>query len=225
MLCCLRMVVSRVVLRAPRRSRAAFTLVELMATVAIVGILAVVAYAGYHRFVVSSHQAEANAMLSGIKNRQEAYKAEVGTYLDVSSSIAYGNPSSHGFGSLYPHCAASVSAPGAFSVSWGQAACPSACCNVATEKADWLKLKVESSSPTFYGYTTIAGCPTCVLNSTPASAVGGLKIGAAAPTWPSSVVGPWFVATAVGDADGNGVFSTVMIESFDNEVYVDNDGE
>ncbi len=205
------------------QTRAGFTLVELMATVAIVGVLAVVAYAGYRKFVVSAHQTEANAMLSGIKNRQEAYKAETGAYLNVSTSLAANQATS--FPSLYPHCLGNVTLPSAQSVGWGQLACPATCCNT---NADWQKLKVESNAPTFYGYSTVAGCTAASATATcPVASPSTLtiKFSGNSPTWPTSILGPWFIATAVGDADGNKVFSTVMISSFDNAVYVDNDGE
>jgi Tfp pilus assembly protein PilE len=192
--------------------------------VAIVGVLAVVAYAGYHKFVVSSHQTEANHILSGIKNRQEAYKAETGNYLNVSSALAFGSPAATGFSALYPHCMSSLTAPTDRSVAWPNGPSLSACLVTTGTPApgDWVKLKVESSAPTFYGYTTVAGCPTCTV---PSPSGYGMKIGGSNPTWPTTIVGPWFVATAVGDTDGNGIYSTVMIESFDNTVYVDNDGE
>ena len=202
------------------RGERGFTLVELMTTVVIVGILAVVAYAGYHKFVVSSHQTEANAILSGIKNRQEAYKAETGYYMNVSKNLAANQGT--GFGSLYPHCQVSgVTAPGAFSVSWSSTACSSSCCNAGQ---DWRKLKIETSAPTFYGYTTIAGCapPAPCTDTVPTAAI---TISNHTPNWPTANMSPWFVATAVGDADGNQIYSTVMISSFDNDVYVDNDGE
>jgi type IV pilus assembly protein PilA len=190
----------------------AFTLIELMVTVGIVGVLAVLAYAGYHKFVVASHQTEANNMLAGIKNRQETYRAETGQYMNLSKALASNQGT--GFSSLYPHCQSSIAAPGAFKVSWSPAACTAACCNSGT---DWKKLKVESSAPTYYGFTTVAGS-TGIPSST-------ITIGGHSPNFPAANVIPWFVATAVGDTDGNGVFSTVMISSFDNTVYVDNENE
>jgi prepilin-type N-terminal cleavage/methylation domain-containing protein len=203
--------------RAPSASRArerGFTLIELMTVVLVVGVLAVVAYAGYHKFVVSSHQTEANAILSGIKNRQEAYKAETGQYLNVSKDLAANQGT--GFAALYPHCQGGVAAPGAFNVAWSTTPCPASCCNISAN-ADWLKLKVESNAPTFYGYTTVAGTTGVPTNT--------ITISGHAPNWPSGNLSPWFVATAVGDTDGNGVYSTLMISSFDNSVYVDNDNE
>jgi Tfp pilus assembly major pilin PilA len=186
-----------------------------MMTVAIVGVLAVVAYAGYHKFVVSSHQTEANAVLSGIKNRQEAYRAETGQYMNVSKNLAANQGT--GFTALYPHCMVSgVTAPGAFNVSWSSTACTATCCNAGT---DWRKLKVETNAPTFYGYTTVAGA-----NGSPQGTYS-ITINGSTPNWPTNNLNPWFVATAVGDADGNRIYSTVMISSFDNDVYVDKDGE
>jgi type IV pilus assembly protein PilE len=197
---------------ASRERERGFTLVELMTTVLIVGVLAVLAYAGYHKFVVSSHQTEANAILAGIKNRQEAYKAETGQYLDISKNLVANQAAPD---SLYPHCLVTgVTAPGAFSVSWSSATCPSSCCKTGK---DWLKLKLESSAPTFYGYSTVAGSTGIPVDS--------VVINGHSPNFPTANVSPWFAATAVGDTDGNGVRSTVLISSFDNEVYVDNDGE
>jgi type IV pilus assembly protein PilA len=204
-----------------------FTLIELMITVGIVGVLAVVAYAGYHKFVVSSHQTEANHVLAGIKNRQEAYKAETGVYMNVSPSLA--SNQSQNFASLYPHCMVTgTPPPGAFNVTWPGTAC-GACCN---QGSDWLKLKVQVDAPTFYGYSTVAGGSTLIGASggtSPTTLCNKLTIGGpanTAPNWPANAgSSPWFVATAVGDADGNGIFTTSWISSFDNEVYIDMDGE
>jgi prepilin-type N-terminal cleavage/methylation domain-containing protein len=182
-----------------------FTLVELMITVGIVGVLAVLAYAGYHKFVVSSHLAEAENVLAGLKMRQEGYKAEKGTYLNLSTSLS---ANGQNLGVLYPHCTGSGKVPGAYNMAWG-AACPATCC-----ANDFAKLHVEVDAPTFYGFSSVAdttSIPTVMMN-------GGSM------AWPNPV-GSWFVATAVGDPDGNKVYSTVMISSFDNEVRIDNDGE
>ena len=205
-----------------------FTLIELMITVAIVGVLAVVAYAGYHKFVVSSHQTEANHILAGIKNRQEAYKAETGTYMNISPALA-SNQVTANFGYLYPHCmVAGTPYPGAFNVAWPTATC-GGCCNSGT---DWLKLKMQVDAPTFYGYSTVAGGSAMAGASggtSPANVCSTLTIGGPAnnaPNWPPNAAkSPWFVASAVGDTDGNGIFTTSWISSFDNEVYIDMDGE
>jgi type II secretory pathway pseudopilin PulG len=189
-----------------------------MTVVAIVGVLAVLAYEGYSRWIISSHQTEANQVLSGIKQRQEAYKAETGQYMNLSRTLAFNQ--NHPFESIYPHCVNGLTAPGDFKVAWpaGSTACPTSCCQPGT---DWVKLRVQTDAPTFYGFTTIAGT-----SGTPAGAVSGMTINGGTPNWPASTsLNPWFVATAVADTNSNGVFTTVMISSFDNEVYVDNENE
>jgi prepilin-type N-terminal cleavage/methylation domain-containing protein len=198
-----------------------FTLVELMTVVGIVGILAVLAYTGYRKYVVREHLTEATNVLSGIKMQQERYKAEVGTYLDVSASLAANNASTAA--TAYPHCVTNVT-PGAYSIGWGgdlsAPACPASCCNAGSS---WSKLRVETNAPTFYGYSTIAGAAGSALSSYSGQAPS-VTINGVAPL-PASSLGPWFVATALGDPDGNGVFSTEMISSFDNKVWIDNEGE
>ncbi|HEY2510384.1 MAG TPA: prepilin-type N-terminal cleavage/methylation domain-containing protein [Polyangiaceae bacterium] len=189
----------------PRSASRGFTLVELMVTVAIVGILSVAAYAGYHKFVVSSRLTEAENILAGLKMREQGYLAEKGKYLNLSIGLAANGNNS---GYLYPHCTAGAT-PGAFSVAWG-GACPASCC-----AHDFSTLHIESSAPTFYGFSSVADT----------SSMPTVNINGAAVTWPTNPLNSWFVATAVGDSDGNKVYSTVMISSFDNEVRIDNDGE
>jgi prepilin-type N-terminal cleavage/methylation domain-containing protein len=188
-----------------------FTLVELMIVVSIVGVLSLVAYEGYHKFVTSSHAMEANAMLSGIKNREENYKAETGSYLNVSGVLA-ANQNTGNFGVLFPMCAAGSHLPGREKVEWPNAGdCTAGCC------APWMKLKVNSTAPTYYGFSAVAGNGPTGL---PAFSLGGNS-----NILPTSPTGPWFVATGVADTDGNGVFTTSMISSFDNEVHVDQENE
>jgi prepilin-type N-terminal cleavage/methylation domain-containing protein len=206
--------------RAARVARRAFTLIELMITVAIVGVLAVVAYASYHKFFSASHATEANNMLSGIKARQEAWLAQTGSYMNVSNGIANGGATGLGssnFAVLYPHCVANTLPPGAFNVQWPVGACGTTCCPGG---GDWKKLGVESTSPTFYGYTTIGVGPGS------ATAIPVFDLGHGSAILPAGTsASPWFVATAVGDSDANSIFSTLMISSFDNSIYVAMDGE
>jgi type IV pilus assembly protein PilE len=58
----------------------AFTLLELMITVAIVGILATVAYPTYRDSVMKSRRADAQGALMGFANAMERYFTENNTY-------------------------------------------------------------------------------------------------------------------------------------------------
>ncbi len=57
-----------------------FTLVELMITVAIVGILAAIAFPSYQESVRKGQRAEARAALSNLMLQQERYMTQQGTY-------------------------------------------------------------------------------------------------------------------------------------------------
>jgi prepilin-type N-terminal cleavage/methylation domain-containing protein len=188
-----------------------FTLTDLMVSVAIVGVLSTIAYVGYHKLINSSHLAEAGNVLSDIKARQERYKAETGAYLDVSVGLGVGGASSS-YVSLYPHCTKGVT-PGALKFAWGGACPQSSCCKPG---ADWAKLQVETHGPVYYGYSAVAGGS--------GTAVPSVSVGGASVAWPTPNA-PWFLASAVGDPDGNAIFSTAYLSSFDNQLRVDKESE
>lgn len=57
-----------------------FTLIELMITVAIVGILAAIAYPSYTNYVLRGYRSEGIAMLSDAAARMERFYAQNNTY-------------------------------------------------------------------------------------------------------------------------------------------------
>lgn len=63
-----------------------FTLIEVMITVAIVGILAAIAYPSYQQYVLRSHRSEGMALLSEAAARMERYYAQNSTYATATPS-------------------------------------------------------------------------------------------------------------------------------------------
>ena len=70
--------------RAPRFARRGFTLIELMIPVAIVGILAAIAYPAYQDSVRKGKRAEGRTALIDFLQQQERYLSQTGSYLEVT---------------------------------------------------------------------------------------------------------------------------------------------
>ena len=211
------LVTNRVATR-PRSVRASrgFTLVELGAVVVIVSVLAMLAIVGYRKMITSSHSAEATHMVNAIRVAQEAYKAETGTYANISPSIAVtgtgGNTCSNS-GSMYP-----TTSPGAFKTGWG-AACGSAC----NSGIDWTAIPLHVDGPVMYGYSTIAGFAGTGTGPSSISTMIG-RSGTYSVTFPANPVTDWYVASACGDPDGDGTHSAYVGSSFTNEIFESNEG-
>ncbi|GAC1351171.1 MAG: hypothetical protein NVSMB1_01630 [Polyangiales bacterium] len=177
------------------------TLIELMAVVAIIGVVAALAIVGYGRWIGAARIAEATHMIEGIRGAQETYKTETGGYLDVSKGI---NP-----GFLYP-----AATPGDFKTKWG------ATCSVC--KSSWRSLSFAADAQVRFGYATVAdNTGSC----NPACRGYNVAINGAAVNFPSlnggPIVKPWYLVVAHADNNGNGVFSTVLGDSFNAEILVD----
>jgi type IV pilus assembly protein PilA len=176
-----------------------FTLVELAVVVTIIGILAVLAVAGYRRLVTSSHTTEATEMVNAIKVAQETNHAETGSYANVSAGLGLGN--------LYPQATPTSTS----ATVWGGA------CGACSDTTAWQKLPVHANGAMRFGYATIAGAQGAALPASPITNV----------TFPTStqLTSDWFIVSAMGDMDGNGVYCTVVGVSWQRDLYVDKEGE
>lgn len=67
-----------------------FTLIELMITVAIVGVLVAIAYPSYQNYVKRSKRVEAQAELIGIAQKLMAYKLANGSFYNATLQNIYG---------------------------------------------------------------------------------------------------------------------------------------
>ncbi|GLS82562.1 type IV pilin protein [Paraferrimonas haliotis] len=73
------------------KNKQGFTLVELLITVVIVGILAAVVFPSYTDYVARSARAEAVSMLSGAAAKQEQYYMDHRSYADSLSKLGVAN--------------------------------------------------------------------------------------------------------------------------------------
>ena len=67
------------------RSAQGFTLIELMITVAILGILAAIAYPAYTGYVVRGNRSAAQALLMNIAQREQQYLLDSRSYADSTT--------------------------------------------------------------------------------------------------------------------------------------------
>jgi prepilin-type N-terminal cleavage/methylation domain-containing protein len=70
---------------SPRAAERAFTLVELMIVVVIMGVLAALATYGVRKYLLEAKKAEAASMITQIRAAEETYRDETFEYLGVES--------------------------------------------------------------------------------------------------------------------------------------------
>jgi prepilin-type N-terminal cleavage/methylation domain-containing protein len=188
----------------PRALRVrAFTLIEAMIVVVVVGILALLAVVAYRKWIRTAYMAEAQDMVAHIRGAEEAFHAENGTYLDVSGGLDLGY--------LYP-----ADPPGAFKTAWG-GPCPTHC------RYSWSQLNVQAQAPTAFSYAVQAD------NSVPPKAPDQNSIilspSTPVPDLRSMGSGPWYIVEAVGDIDGDGKnFTRIYGFSASSTLLIDNEG-
>lgn len=176
-----------------------FTLVELMAVVAIVAILAGLSVYGVRKYILAAKTSEATEMIGAIKTAQEQYRAETFAYKDISkvSSLA-------DYSTFYPD----TTVPKRKKLAWGGGTD-----DIAN---GWRELGVAAAAPVMYIYGCAAG-PGSLAPADP-----GITI----TNYPSAATGqPWYLIKAVGDLDGNGTVGTYVGTSITAEIFHDKQEE
>jgi prepilin-type N-terminal cleavage/methylation domain-containing protein len=181
-----------------------FTLIEVMITVAIVGILATLATWGVTKYIRMSRSSEATQMIGSFKAAEEAYKSDMFSYLDVSGSGAITDDS------YYP----AKSTKGQKAYSWVEKA------GSETPLGERIRqLGVVADGPVHFIYACAAGPGT----KAPA---GHQLSNTTVENWPTGPTGqPWYVVTAKGDLNGNDVESVFTSSSFTTQIFIENEGE
>ncbi len=200
----------------------AFTLVELMIVVVIVGVLAVLATVGFRKLVGSAHTTEATQMLQSIRVAQEAFHAETGAYADISASLCVSSVTCADF---YPQASLGNTTVGDYKASWGVP------CTTCAGPANWQQLPVHSQGSVMYGYSTIAGLATngtSLLSTQNVAAPANIGTGTTkipvTATFTNGVPSDWYLISAVGDEDMDTDPCVVFGSSFSSDLTVWNEG-
>jgi prepilin-type N-terminal cleavage/methylation domain-containing protein len=175
-----------------------FTLVELMAVVVIVGVLATVGIALFRNHIYSAKSTEAMGMVQSIRAAEERARAETGTYLDVSVSFALadhypdGNPGKEKRFFYTPGLTDPLS-------------------------VRWRLLNPTSPGLVQFSYAVKAGPP----GTTPPAPGTQLQ-----PNW-ALLPSPqdWYLIQGIGDTDGDKVYAYFLASSFTGDVYWEHEGE
>lgn len=84
-------------MQTARDNQSGFTLIEVMIVVAIIGVLAAIAYPSYQRYVIKSKRVDMMTEMHNIASEIEANKLAVGSYSDIKlSTIFSSTPNSDG---------------------------------------------------------------------------------------------------------------------------------
>lgn len=171
---------------AGQASERAFTLVELMVVVAIVGVLATLATYGVRKYLQEAKKAEASSMLVQIRAAEESYKDETFEYLGADS-----------FANWHP-----TNTPGNGKNGWQS--------GTTSMTSVMTRLGVMPDGPVAYSYAVVAG------NG------GDMPDIPTRKRWDfPAATGPYYIAMAKGDLNGDGTFTYALSHSDTTEIYVD----
>jgi type IV pilus assembly protein PilA len=182
-----------------------FTLIEILITIVVVGILAGLAVVGFSRYIRASHTEEAQDIVIHIRAAEEAFYAENGAYLDVSGCV--------GTGCSYPS-----KNPGAFATTWG-----AQCTWCKNPNVGWSGLAYQPSKPVYFGYSVIADAATGPLGrGLGTQAVNGQPLNL---TNLGANGAPWYFIEADANITGDGTsFTHVYGMSGMTQLFVEGSG-
>jgi prepilin-type N-terminal cleavage/methylation domain-containing protein len=185
-----------------------FTLVELMAVVVIVGILAVIGIASVRGYVYSAKTSEASAVVQAIRVAEERYRAENQRYLGVADP-----PTSLPADQYYPNAT-----PDRTKRTFFRSRPPAAAVGDLDAKWRLLDPPVAPNQLVQFGYVVAAGPPGVAM---PAPHT------ASQPVWPAAaaMADPWYLIEAKGNVDEDDVATLIVASSLNGELYVENEGE
>ena len=192
--------------RQARLGSTGFTLIELMITVAIIGVLAVLAGIGYSSYIRSSKTAEATAMLGAIRSAEETYRTDKMVYLGTNSGTT-------SIATRFP-----AGAPTDGKVPWDTTGCIAA----NTVCGAFRKLGVSADSQVYYRYGVLAGPADGGAHSFTSTASGA---GGAVVSTYAVANDPWYYIGALGDLNNNGLQSEYITSSFNTTTIAINPGE
>ena len=127
------------------KARSGFTLLELMITVTILAVLAVVAMTSYKYYIRSARAEEAKEMLLGVKMAQAQYFSTFSQYVSTGSAET----------ALFPAKHAKLASGGDDNLMWDWSADLGNCKSPTTTALGWCHLAFQPQGPTYFRAITI----------------------------------------------------------------------
>lgn len=187
-------------------NRRGFTLIELMIVVVIMGVLATLAIYSMIGYIQRSKTAEAREVVTNIMAAQDAYRGEVGSYLDATGPL--GNNSFYPFDPTFD---------GTTVIQWGA----NDACTVGGVPCidNFNALGVVVNTPVMFRYATT----TVLVGTAPAAP-------AYAPSFNSggvTTLTPGYIALGVSDLEGSGdgTYTAVVGSNVQGTLHLENIGE